>query len=146
MITPRLSYKLSALVLVALLVMAPSIRAAGPAVSHEVDEVAELSPLQQGLALLVQVTFFSPQRVGKLRTPPPDVPVPLQVKPPCPTPPEEEPPVDPPPELQELPEPGTALTGLLGASLGVLAWWRARRRKLSQEADAASALKGQELR
>jgi len=72
--------------------------------------------------------IFSPRRVITVLTPPPDLAMPLQTRPPEPPPPDEGGPTEPPVDLQEVPEPATLLTGLVGSALAA-AWWRTRRRK-----------------
>lgn len=84
--------------------------------------------MRQAVYVLLTTSLVSPFRNRK-RHPPPDKPQPLVVKPPPPSVPDDNTPIDPPPQLQEAPEPASLVTGLVGGTLGAMAWWRHRRRR-----------------
>jgi hypothetical protein len=85
--------------------------------------------------VLLRSPYGRPNTTPPQETPPPDNPTPPIIPPPPETPPANPPPEEPPPTIEHSPEPATLATALVGASLGVCAWWR-RRKARGQVADA----------
>jgi hypothetical protein len=91
------------------------------------EEEAQAPSVLTPVLALAQTAIFSPRKITTLLNPPSPIAIPQQAQPPEPAPPEEEMPTDPPPQLQDVPEPASVVTGLVGA--GIFAWWRTRRRR-----------------